>query len=122
MTRQGRSHESMAVSGIFPSIVARRRVHKESSIVRPLVGGAARSYTQSYPQVWITGCILGGLGSGNTTDADQVATSHRFHRAANTYRGFSTARAPRRRGRRPYHSVEWGRKALTCLDLGRGGP
>ena len=58
----------MAVSGIFPSIVARRRDHKESSIVRLLFGGAAGSYTQSYPQVWITGTIPGCLDSGSATE------------------------------------------------------
>src|ERR1051325_9337742 len=98
VTRHGRNHESMAVSGIFPSIVARRRVHKESSIVRPLVGGAARSYTQGYPQVWITGCSLGGLGSGSATSADQVATSHLFRRAASKYRKLSTAHPHERAG------------------------
>src|SRR5262245_1385315 len=76
VTRQGRSHDSMAVSGIFPSSVTRTRVHKESSIVEPLVGGAARSYTQTYPQVWITESTPGGLVLGSATTADQVATSH----------------------------------------------
>ena len=82
----------MAVSGIFPSIVARRRDHKESSIVRLLFGGAAGSYTQSYPQVWITGTIPGGLDSGSATSADQVATSHRFRQTRDRRYMFSTAR------------------------------
>jgi len=92
VTRHGRSQESMAVSGIFPSIVASRRVHKESSIVRPLVGGAVRSYTQSYPQVWITGGIPDDLGSGGATSADQVATSHQFRQTRDRRYTFSTAR------------------------------
>ena len=92
VTRHGRSQESMAVSGIFPSIVASRRVHKESSIVRLLVGGAARSYTQSYPQVWITGGIPDDLGSGGATSADQVATSHQFRQTRDRRYTFSTAR------------------------------
>jgi len=87
-----------------------------------LVGGAARSYTHSYPQVWITGGILEGLGSGSATSADQVATSHPLRGAANKYGELRTARTLRPSGRRPYHTVEWGRKALTYLDLGRGGP
>jgi hypothetical protein len=74
--RQGRSQDSMAVSGIFPPSVARTRVQKESSIVGLLVGGAARSYTQAYPQVWITGNIPDGLVLRSVTTADQVATSH----------------------------------------------
>src|ERR1700730_5022472 len=121
VTRQGRSQESMAVSGIFPSIVASSRVHKESSIVTLLFGGAARSYTQSYPHVWITGSIPGGLDSVSATSADQVATSHPF-RQTRDRRYNSAPRASSACGRRPYHSGVRGRKALTYLDLVGGGP
>jgi hypothetical protein len=57
-----------------------------------LVGGAARSYTQSYPQVWITGDAPWGLVSASATRANQVATSHRFRQTKDRRYTFSTAR------------------------------
>jgi hypothetical protein len=41
-----------------------------------LVGGAARSYTQTYPQVWITGSVPSGLVLRVAKTAGQVAASH----------------------------------------------
>jgi len=78
-----------------------------------LVDGAAKSYTQTYPQVWITGSVPSGLVLRVAKTAGQVATSSSIRSATNGRFGFCTAREPRapglpgrcgpRRGRRPYH-------------------
>ena len=52
--RHGRSQESRALAGNRRSSSVSMRSHKESSISGTLDVRGAGSYTQSYPQMWIT--------------------------------------------------------------------
>src|SRR4029434_5111727 len=52
--RHGRSQESRALAGNRRSSSVSMRSHKESSISDTLDIRGAGSYTQSYPQMWIT--------------------------------------------------------------------
>src|SRR5262249_16296183 len=99
--------DSMAVSGILRSRAVRTRVHKESSIVGLLVEGAAGTYTQSYPQVWITRSIPTSLAPQSATTVDQVVTSHRSvtdDRALRAQHRAAAARASQRDARPVRHA------------------
>ena len=132
--RHGRSQESRALAGNRRSSSVSMRSHKESSISGTLDIRGAGSYTQSYPQMWITVHGRGFPGrrrgdTGHEAPGSDLSSARSavdegelvLHRALGPsaghsgLRGCSGARESAR-----YHRRERGRKRVARLDLPGG--
>src|SRR5687767_8494246 len=134
-SRHGRTHESTALAGKRRSSSVSMRSHKESSISGTLYLSGAGSYTQSYPQLWITvhGRELPGGGAELQATKHQVATSHRLDQrgrerlvlrhALRPSAGQSGLRGAREHERAHVtigaNGAARGSRALTCLGAGQ---